>query len=653
MDATATLLLPRRAYASMSDLGHWPTNGTTNMRFKEKTTTTSPSAIEKITSASAIVESGGGSKTLPVAQAQQQKGRRGGGGGGGPRLAKTVSLPGVGGLLQRVHVNQGRQQEPTSRDLFFFGRGDDVATTTSWADAFAETTAAQAAKTKNNVVEQEEARYRIDEGLSPSRAASRDVTAPSTAILEAATTSPPQDRQDQDRHLHHAAMAAARAPAPKIIPGRLTAAAPSSSLPVPSDVMIAADLLYRAVQISDWPTVLLLATSHPRSVSVPVEFRFRGERTTATLLHEVCIRHGDGAGNDKAPPDSVLDAIVEAYPDAVMTGDEAGGRLPIHVAVMEGAPSTVLIRLIQCRGECAAKKDDAGNALLHHAAAFGDDESIIIALEACSSPSGGAGRGGGDRAAAAPNERGRTPLHLLCARCGLEGSSLSSDDSSGSSTIGPSGAAIFNKSSIQLDTIESLLESHPAAVSQRDRNGRLPLHEASNSFNPRWDIVKMLLDSPRGIGTAGARDNRGNIPLDLLRAVNLALLSNTKSSKKKKKAREASGEEGVHPTLIDLIKATKSAKKKRWSNLLLPDKTAAKGRTSLPASRIVRRALSSLQQDRHRRRRHRRRRSDGHCVSPSDRPPVEEDSKCISGTYPWYASPVTTVKKKGTYTLPH
>lgn len=451
-----------------------------------------------------------------------------------------------------------------------------------------------------------------------------------------------------------------------------------------------AKALLGAVQEEDWSTVLERIELRPEACSLPVRpFRFRGESSVATLLHEACAR---------CPPLDVVDAIVTAHPDSVRMAEReeagaapAGGRLPVHVAIAGGASAAVVRYLLGVcldgwhddgdGGEGRRRWTDRdGNTVLHYAASFGTDEVLNAVLEAavesatsrryCCRPSSlpsssssqcrrdaPTGTTPGTYGVGVANKKGRTPLHVLCARCGFEGGDEEGASSGNSpQNIGDGAPMSAAETAIRLETVRHLLEVDPGAVRRRDRSGRVPLHDACGTYRPRPDVVDLLLDAEGGAEAAASKDSAGRTPLALLRTVRPGLVPSPSSqwlesfrTRKKEKAARSSddGDDDLRRTLARLVRMTPDECRFGGGEMMRGVIKKAFVVPSRTAGRAVRRSLS----------RHRRRRRCGRpdSIGPSGRglaSRLEGGSDYDDvGTYPRHASPVTTVKKS--YTLPY
>lgn len=135
---------------------------------------------------------------------------------------------------------------------------------------------------------------------------------------------------------------------------------------------------------------------------------------------------------------AVLEALAAAHPQALHARDSRG-RLPLHQALIQGAPSEVVFKLLALHpnGACSVM-GDKGPLPLHLAIQKQADISVVKALVEVNGP-----------AAKHADSEGRLPLHVAAAW--------------------KAPAAV----------VSSLLDLHPAAIHHADGNGFLPLHAAA------------------------------------------------------------------------------------------------------------------------------------------------------------------------------
>jgi hypothetical protein len=147
----------------------------------------------------------------------------------------------------------------------------------------------------------------------------------------------------------------------------------------------------------------------------------------------------------------------------LLSKDEEGDRLPLHMAAMRGASIDVVRCMVEALPQCLQIADREGNLSLHCAAMYSC--AAVVKLMADISPD----------ACQHANTRARLPLHLLCAR-------------------------IWDQDSLALSLIMNVILHNPGALRLPEWQGRLPLHLACEQGRPRQDIVRLLVTSfPAGL----------------------------------------------------------------------------------------------------------------------------------------------------------
>ena len=128
------------------------------------------------------------------------------------------------------------------------------------------------------------------------------------------------------------------------------------------------------IQNRRWRTLLARLSHNPLEAEQDLNVMTRGGFVAAsgfTPLHYVCERR---------PPVEVVNALLEAFPTAVMTRTMPGGCLPLHVACTWYATSEVVAALLTADQGGASVTDELGNVALHSACFSGADESVIFSL---------------------------------------------------------------------------------------------------------------------------------------------------------------------------------------------------------------------------------------------------------------------------------
>lgn len=149
------------------------------------------------------------------------------------------------------------------------------------------------------------------------------------------------------------------------------------------------------IQNRRWRTLLARLSHNPLEAEQDLNVMTRGGFVAAsgfTPLHYVCERR---------PPVEVVNAMLEAFPTAVMTRTMPGGCLPLHVACTWYATSEVVAALLTADQGGASVTDELGNVALHSACFSGADESVIFSLLAAQ-----------PRAVLSRNKQGSRPIDI-------------------------------------------------------------------------------------------------------------------------------------------------------------------------------------------------------------------------------------------------
>jgi hypothetical protein len=214
----------------------------------------------------------------------------------------------------------------------------------------------------------------------------------------------------------------------------------------------------------DWINLKALVESDPEVCRQSVSMMFQGRRITCLPLHAVFEGRCDNL--------SLIECLLEAYPEALLSKEEEGGRLPLHMAAIRGAPTAVMRYLVQASPQSLQMADRQGNLPLHHAVTYSSE--AVVELLANLSPD----------ACQHANTKARLPLHLLCARQ-------------------------WDQDSLSLSLIRTILHHNARAAGKQERQGRLPLHLACEQGYPRLDVVELLVESfPAGLWCAETQCGR-------------------------------------------------------------------------------------------------------------------------------------------------
>jgi hypothetical protein len=83
---------------------------------------------------------------------------------------------------------------------------------------------------------------------------------------------------------------------------------------------------------------------------------------------------------ERRPPVEVVEALMTAWPEAVMTRMQPGGALPLHVACTWHASASIVSILCQREPMACRAPDELGNVPLHHAAFSGAMVPVVDVL---------------------------------------------------------------------------------------------------------------------------------------------------------------------------------------------------------------------------------------------------------------------------------
>jgi hypothetical protein len=196
-----------------------------------------------------------------------------------------------------------------------------------------------------------------------------------------------------------------------------------------------------------WDLVaLLLAQNSSLLATCQMPFVCQGENSEAMLVHLLCSR--------KRTPLYLVQTLVEANPSCLLRAEKLGGRLPLHISIIKGAPVDIIQYLCQAQPQALKELDFDGNLPVHHAASY-SSPALKFVIEAH------------PEACHVSNRKDRFPLHLLCA-----------------STCVDSETAVQD--------MQVCYQAYPRAIQVADRYGRLPLHLTCQTY-PCWETLEFLI----------------------------------------------------------------------------------------------------------------------------------------------------------------
>jgi len=163
-----------------------------------------------------------------------------------------------------------------------------------------------------------------------------------------------------------------------------------------------------AIVASNWKRALeILSSSSARKLASrwgKSQGVFDGKQDAKLLpLHTACMRSDI--------PVSVVNALIDAYPEAVFQPESAFQRLPLHCACRAGVDTAIVQALVTRGGEdCCVHGDTLGRLPIYYALSNGARKDVIQVLLTTSK-----------RSAAHRDHKDWTPLHVAASvGCSLE-----------------------------------------------------------------------------------------------------------------------------------------------------------------------------------------------------------------------------------------
>jgi len=190
---------------------------------------------------------------------------------------------------------------------------------------------------------------------------------------------------------------------------------------------------------------------------------------------------------------AVISKLMEAFPDHVMKKDGPHygslGWTAVHWATRYNSNAAVILELLKAYPEAARENDEYGRLPLHWAVWNKSNVAVILELLKAY-----------PEAARKKDRDGCLPLHVAL---GKRFSIVSSD------------LEIFLQKDFKTNTavISELLKAYPEAAREKDRDGRLPLHDAA-IYNSNAEVISELLKAyPEAATAAREKDRDGCLPL--------------------------------------------------------------------------------------------------------------------------------------------
>jgi hypothetical protein len=253
-------------------------------------------------------------------------------------------------------------------------------------------------------------------------------------------------------------------------PTDVVEATPTIDAPVP----VKKDAVSQAMALiidEEWINLaLLLEQNSSLLATCQVPFVCQGENSEAMLVHLLC--------SGKKTPLSLVQTLVEANPSCLLQAEKLGGRLPLHISIIKGAPVDIIQYLCQAQPQALKELDLDGNLPVHHAASY-SSPALKFIIEAH------------PEACHVSNRKDRFPLHLLCASTCLN-------------------------SETAVQGVQVCYQAYPRAIQVADRYGRLPLHLTCQTHDAcSWETMAFLIQEyPKALVT---KDKSRHTPYNLLK----------------------------------------------------------------------------------------------------------------------------------------
>jgi hypothetical protein len=226
------------------------------------------------------------------------------------------------------------------------------------------------------------------------------------------------------------------------------------------DNLFGSNDLIAVIKRGDWSTVISECQVHPHKARVwSVQHKFfDGEHDSHILpLHQAVVMSN--------PSIEAINALIHAYPHALLCKESAYKRLPIHLACQNQQASTGLIRLLLSYSpDAAMERDSLGRLAIHYAVS---NDASVHAIDTILRVN--------PQAASTTDLHDWLPIHVACRH--------------GSSFL----------------VIQRLMDAYPDGVVARTERGSTPLDLMKNvdcAFKPK--IVEML--------TQEMRENMATVP---------------------------------------------------------------------------------------------------------------------------------------------
>lgn len=152
------------------------------------------------------------------------------------------------------------------------------------------------------------------------------------------------------------------------------------------------------IRHEEWDLVVERCKKSPHKASTwsYQEGLFDGEHDLVLPIHQACALH---------PPEEVIDALIESYPQGLRLCEKSSERLPLHVACQTNACFDTIVSLIAHYPDAVRCKDSFGRLPIHYSCSNEASAGIIDLLLRTFPAS-----------AQTKDRNGWLPIHIACSK---------------------------------------------------------------------------------------------------------------------------------------------------------------------------------------------------------------------------------------------
>ena len=241
-------------------------------------------------------------------------------------------------------------------------------------------------------------------------------------------------------------------------------------------------ILFRLILKKDWRAVVQRAAEYPHEASTWIVTKGFNGNLRFLPLHKACVL---------APPEGVVDALLDAYPEGARCTDQ-DGWIPLHCACFYGSSEEVVRARLRAFPKGAQSVDDEGRISLHYSCLKAASKPVVMALLSAF-PKG---------AMVKDNEE-RLPLAHACSKGASEAVisallKVAPKAAQARDTQGRTALHHATRKSASAGVVKALLRVYSRAAQTPDDTGKLPIHyscQASSNGKPSVAVVEQLLEA--------------------------------------------------------------------------------------------------------------------------------------------------------------